>query len=160
MLLDGLGRATVSLGWVEAALNALRNPDLRKAWLEARKPLRADQRDHAKRQEGPSGPWTSRAPLTQSRRGRMTGRGTGKPSRRRARKILGRLPTALTSKATRTGVSIISRAKFSAVHQDGGTAGNGAKIPARPFLWASQEALEAIGFVVSRHLKIVFERVR
>jgi phage gpG-like protein len=146
--------ARVSLSWVDAALHALRNPDLRKAWREAKKPLRLDQRDHAKRQEGPSGAWPGRSPLTTARRSR----GAGK--RKRARKLLGRLPSALTSKSTRTGVSVFSRAKWSAVHQEGGKAGNGARIPARPFLWASAEVLEAISYVVSRHLKLTFEKVR
>lgn len=145
--------ARVDLSWVEKALAALRRPDLRKAWQESKKPLRADQRNHAKRQEGPSGSWPERSPLTTARRG------TGSSSkRRRPRKLLGRLPGALTSKATRSGVSIISRAKWSGIHQEGGTAGNGARIPARPFLWASQEALDAVGFVISRHLKIQFEK--
>lgn len=154
MNLEGLGVARVNLSWVERALTALRRPDLRKAWQEAKKPLRADQRDHAKRQEGPSGTWAGRSPLTTARRS------TGSGKRKRARKLLGRLPTALTSKATRSSVTVLSRAKWSGIHQEGGTAGYGARIPARPFLWASMQALEAIGYVISRHLKIQFEKVR
>jgi phage gpG-like protein len=156
--LEGLGVARVNLGWVEAACNALRNPDLRKGWRESLKPLRADQRDHAKGQEGPSGAWAGRSPLTMQRRGTLVD--DGKRKYRRPRKLMGKLPTALTSKVTRTGVSLISRAKWSGVHQDGGRAGQGASIPARPFLWASQEALEAIGYVLSRHLKIQFEKTK
>ncbi len=156
MNLEGLGAARVELGWLERALSSLRNPDLRKGWAEARKPLRADQRDHAKRQEGPSGAWTGRSPLTTRRAGTVVD--DGKRNYRRPRKLMGKLPSALTSKVTRSGVTLISRAKWSGVHQDGGTAGQGARIPARPFLWASQEALEAIGYVISRHLKIQLEK--
>ncbi len=158
MKLEGLATARVNLSWVEAALNTLRRPDLRKAWQEAKKPLRSDQKDHAKRQEGPSGAWVGRSPLTAKRSGGAVYTPTRKT--RRARKLLGRLPTALTSKATRSSVTVISRAKWSGVHQEGGTAGYGAKIPARPFLWASQAALEAISYVISRHLKIQFEKAR
>ena len=154
MNLEGLGVARMKLGWVEVALGALRRVDLRPAWKAARKPLRADQRAHAKRQEGPSGAWPGRSPLTAVRRG------TGSGKRKRPRKLLGRLPGALTSKATRTSVTVIARAKWSAIHQDGGTAGYGARIPARPFLWASDHVLEVISGIVARGLRVAFEKAR
>lgn len=154
MNLDGLGRARVDLSWVERALTGLRNPDLRPAWKAAKKPLRADQRDHAKRREGPGGAWPARSPLTQARRS------TGSGKRKRARKLLGKLPSALTAKHTRTSVSVMSRSKWSAVHQEGGTAGNGARIPARPFLWASDKLLETVAGILSKGLKVAFAKVK
>ena len=105
-----------------------------------RKPLRADQRDHAKKQEGPGGAWQKRKPLVivaKSDRRRRLGKKSRRPSNRR--KLLGRLPAAVTVRSDRLSVSITSKVGWSLVHQEGGRAGKGAKIPARPFLWVSDK---------------------
>lgn len=133
--------ARVNLGLVDKALLALRKPDLRPAWKEARQPLRRDIADHRKQQKGPDGVWPRLATSTQERR-------LGK---RRARKLLGKLPTALQTISDRSRVAMRSRVAWSGVHQDGGRAGR-SSIPARPFLWASELAVDAVAAIVARHL--------
>lgn len=133
------------LGIVNRALYALRSADLRGAFNLARKPARTDQRAHAKAQEGPDGRWAPRSPLTLAR--------AGAKARKRARRILGRLPNALALTTTRKSLKIASRVRWSLIHQEGGRAGHGSKIPARPFLWASDPLLERVAGLVSRALE-------
>lgn len=140
--------AKVNLGLLDKALNSLRKPDLRPAWKEARQPLRRDIADHRKQQAGPDGTWPARAASTKER-----ARYGGRP-----RKILGRMPTALQTLSDRRRVAMKSRVAWSAVHQEGGTAGRGSKIPARPFLWASELVLDAVAQIVVRHLKKLWGR--
>lgn len=112
--------ATVDLRQVEAGLDAMGNPQVvAKALRAVRKPLRDDQRDHAKRNEGPGGKWPARTLKSRKR-------------------LLGRLPTAVKVTSTSTSVSAVSSVPWSSVHQEGGIVGRGARIPARPFLWASE----------------------
>ena len=112
--------ASVDLRDVEKGIDALANPRaIAKGLRELKKPLRLDQRDHAKKAEGPDGKWPARAV-------------------KRRKRLLGRLPGVVKVTSTGSSVSAVSGVKWSAIHQEGGTAGNGAKIPARPFLWASE----------------------
>lgn len=148
MNLEGLVSARVDLGFLRRARMALRSPDLRPAWKELRKPLRADQREHAKKQEGPDGSWPARASSTKVR---------AASGRRRKRKLLGRLPTALSVRHDRRRLLIASLAKWSDVHNQGGRAGHGARIPRRTFLWASDRVLELAAGVVSRVVAKAFE---
>lgn len=134
--------ARVNLGPLQRAFNTLRRPDLRPAWKEARKPLRADIRDHRKKQEGPDGTWSPRAAATKARSGKNG----------RARRLLGKLPTALTTLSDRRRVALRSRVAWSDVHRTGGTVGHGARVPARDFLWASGQVLETIAGIVAKHL--------
>jgi phage gpG-like protein len=126
--------ATLDLGDVEHGLDALarRARALGPVFRELKTPLRLDQRAHAKRREGPSAMWAPRAASTMARL-----RSGGK----RARKLLGRLPGAVKYTATATSVAGTSRALWSGVHQDGGVVGHGARLPARPFLWISDDML-------------------
>lgn len=107
-----------------------------KAMQELRKPLRVDQREHARAQEGPDGPWPKRASAADRASASRKRRKRRRPSRRR---LLGKLPGAVKVTSTRSSVTIESRVAWSGIHQHGGTAGRGAKIPARPFLWISQK---------------------
>jgi phage gpG-like protein len=136
--------AKIKLGLVDHVLTALGRTDLRPAWKEARKPLRADVKEHRNAQAGPDGAWPARSSSTRTRA--RSGR------RARPRKLLGRLPTALTTISDRRRVALRSRVAWSDVHQKGGTAGHGARIPARPFLWASEKVLKIIADIVSRHI--------
>lgn len=142
--------ASLPLTFVERALNTLRRPDLRPAWKEAKLPLRGDIRDHRDAQSGPGGSWAPRASSTTARRAAS--------KRNRPKRMLGKLPTALSTLSDRRRVAMKSRVAWSDIHQKGGIAGHGAKIPARPFLWVSQTALNAIGYIVSRHLAKIFGR--
>lgn len=95
-------------------------------------PLRLDQREHAKAKSGPDGGWAPRAASTLARHKYKP----KLPSRQ-----LGRLPTAVSYLANVHGVSGESRIPWSAVQQDGGTVGHGARLPARPFLWISEKLM-------------------
>jgi hypothetical protein len=141
--------AKVSLRFVERALNSLRRPDLRPAWKEARAPLRADIKDHRQKQAGPSGAWAGRAESTRERR---------QYAGRRPRKLLGKLPTALSTISDRRRVAMRSRVAWSEVQRSGGTVGHGAKIPARDFLWASQQVLGTIAGIVSAYLSKLWSK--
>lgn len=92
-----------------------------------------DQRDHAKRREGPDGAWKPRA-LPTIRKMRLQG-----IRRRPLGKLLG---AGVSYRANRAGVVGESKVAWSGVHQDGGRVGRGATVPARPFLWLSQKLLE------------------
>lgn len=97
-------------------------------WFRAVAPIaRADQRDHAKRQEGPEGKWDKRAPATRGGR---------------RRRVLGRLPGAIKVTVHPDAVTITSRVAWSGAHQDGDRVGHGAQLPERPFLWWSEAFLE------------------
>lgn len=127
-------RVHVDLGAVEQGIARAR--DRAKARAQAfrslKKPLRDDQRDHAKQKEGPEGKWPPRAASTIER-----ARKRGK----RLRKPMGRLPTAVAYRAGSGGLVAESRAAWSGVHQEGGRVGYGSRIPARPFLWFSESFL-------------------
>lgn len=122
------------------------------AFRELRKPLRGDQREHARAQQGPSGSWPPRSPMTEARR-RARNRALrtskamrtimpGKHKRRSTpKRILGRLPGAIIVTAGQLFVRARSRVDWSGVHQFGGRAGRGVRIPARPFLWLSDALL-------------------
>lgn len=140
--------AKLNLGFLEKALNTLRRPDLRPAWKEARIPLREDIKDHRARQAGPGGSWAPRSGA--SRTGAK--RKPGSKRKPRQRKLLGKLPTALTTISDRRRVAMKSRVAWSDVHTTGGTVGHGAKIPPRPFLWASDKVLTTIAALVSKAL--------
>jgi phage gpG-like protein len=118
---------------LERALDELgRRAD--EGWFRELAPAaRADQRDHARHQEGPEGRWPRRDPDT-----------VAAPSRKRLRRrrVLGRLPGAIKVQVHPDAIEIRSRVAWSNVHQEGGTAGHGASMPARPFLWWSEEFLE------------------
>lgn len=57
----------------------------------------------------------------------------------RSGKKLGRLRASIVSSFTEDGLTIESRVPWASVHNEGGTAGNGAVIPARPFLFMTPE---------------------
>ena len=148
MNLADLASARVDLGFLTRARLALRTPDLRPAWKESRKPLRADQREHAKKQQGPDGTWASRASSTKVRAA----------SGRRRRKPLGRLPAALTTRFDRRRLIVRSLVAWSDAHNSGARVGHGAKIPRRTFLWASDKVLEIAAGAIARTVAKAFER--
>lgn len=104
---------------------------------ELKKPLRLDQRDHARAQEGPDGKWPKR---------KAGGR----------RRILGKLPAAIKAGTRGSLVYVESRAKWSGSHQEGGRVGRGAVLPARPFLWISPKMIEAATALVAERVAEAF----
>ena len=119
---------------------ALRGIDRMRASAEDAAPVfrswkphaRRDQQQHGRDQSGPDGRWPGRSAATVARRGR---------SRRR---LLGKLPRVLKVSADRAGLEVESRVAWAGVHQHGGTAGKGARIPARPFLYWAAEFVRAV----------------
>lgn len=129
----------VNLGFLDRARAAWRSLDLRPAWKLARRPLRADIRDHAQKTSGSAGTWAPRASSTRVRSG----------NRRRARKPLGRLPGSVSMKGDRNRLVIRSPVRWSGAQQEGDVVGHGARLPAREFVWVSGKALETVaGYVV------------
>lgn len=127
------------------------------AFRELRRPLRDDQRSHARAEEGPAGAWPARSPLTEARRRarnrrvRITKAMQTIAPRRFVRRstparLLGRLPSAIIVTAGDLFIRAVSRAPWSGVHQHGGRAGRrrGVTIPARPFLWLSSQLLATV----------------
>ena len=106
-----------------------RGAEPRALFAELKPDLRADQIDHKKKQQGPEGRWAALDPDTRARRPR-------------ARRLLGRLSSAVAYKAGRDALTATSRVKWSRAHQDGARVGNGARLPARPFLWFSSRFLD------------------
>lgn len=148
MRIDGLASARVDLSFMDRARVALASPDLRPAWKELRKPVRADIRQHARKQEGPDATWPAMGARTKAR---------ARAGRKRPRKLLGRLPSALTTKLERRRMLVRSLVKWSAVHAEGGRAGKGAKIPARPWLWISGQTMEHAARVIAKGLAYLIE---
>jgi hypothetical protein len=111
--------AQVDLRDVEKGIDAMANPRaVAKGLRDIKKPLRDDQRDHAKKNEGPDGRWAPRT--TKSRK-----------------RLLGRLPSAVKVIMTSTSVSVRSSVRWSGAHQDGDVVGHGVRLPPRTFLWVS-----------------------
>ncbi len=132
---DVVVSATLDIRDVENGLDAMerRSHSLGTAFRELKAPLRLDQKDHRKKRQGPSAAW---APAAASTRARRLSSPKHRPS-----KLLGRLPGAVSYKADSTSVTGTSRVLWSGVHQDGGTVGHGSRLPARPFLWISDDMI-------------------
>ncbi len=125
--------AKVDMREIEKGLEAMADPKVvDRAARALKKPMRDDQRDHARQAEGSDGTWPARK--------RLVGRGK-KVLRRNRRKLLGKLPRATIVYARGGVVTAMSRAKFSLAHQDGARVGRGAKLPKREFLWISDGLL-------------------
>ena len=136
----------VDLRQVESALRRLQlaGGDLAKVFRAARKEFRADMRAHAKDQQGFDGRWKPLAASTQrQRRARPNKQGHRRTRKQKPRRfrVLGRLPSAFKIEVTKKSIRGVSRVPWSGVHQLGGRAGKGARIPSRPFLWVSTHLL-------------------
>lgn len=139
----------IDLGDVDKGLDAMtRRSVIATALKDLKVPMRLDQRDHAKAKSGPDGSWAPRAASTLASRARA--------KRKLPAKLLGRLPTAVGYKATLGEVIAESRVAWSAIHQDGGTAGRGARIPARPFLWISDKLMITAEEILTWHILTAF----
>ncbi len=146
----------VKVAWkdreVVAALKRMRKPrgSFAPVFKELKKPFREDLKAHAKRQEGPDGKWPKHEASTLDRYKRASGRrvkikGKGrqqgpvhrKIARRRSRKLLGKLPSAVTFRARGGSILAVSKVPWSEVMNTGGTVGRGAVLPKREFLFVS-----------------------
>lgn len=123
-------RVDVQLGGLLAALHRLGNNNYKPVFVQIRKPMHKDQRDHRDKQRGPRSGWAPLAATTLARYARE--------GKRRNRRILARLPNARFTIVKPDELIMRSRVKWSMAHQDGPTrVGRGAIIPQRQFLWIS-----------------------
>lgn len=138
---------------------------LRPAFVALRKPLRGDQREHAKEAKGPDGAWPARSPVTEARR-RMRNRRirqtkamrtiSPRPSKRRSspKALLGRLPRAMIVTLGDLFIRATSRASWSGSHNKGDKVGHGRKVelPRRTFMYLSNTILRIATEVIAGHL--------
>lgn len=108
---------------------------------ELKKPWREDLKAHAAREEGPDARWAKRAVRTHLRGRRKKGqalKGGGKRMvRRGSRRLLGKLPSAVTFRVSRGSILGVSKVPWSEVHNTGGKVGRGSMLPKREFLYVS-----------------------
>jgi hypothetical protein len=142
----------IDLGDVQKGFDEMTRKTVLLPVMQALKaPLRADQKDHAKAKSGPDAPWAPRAQSTiDARRGK----------RKLPRKLLGKLPTAVSYKATYNAVVGESRVPWSRVQAEGGIVGHGARLPAREFLWISDGLVHKAEGLVTMYLAKAFEGTR
>lgn len=105
---------------------------LGEAMKELKAPMKLDQKEHAKAKSGPDGAWPARAASTLA---------SYAAHHRKPGKLLGRLPIAVSYRATLTSVIGESRVGWSQAHADGAIVGHGAKLPAREFLYISDKLM-------------------
>lgn len=152
--------ATVRIGGVRNMLTRLSRVDIRRVFRDLRGPAVFDQRDHWKNDESPVGHWPGLAASTLERRTRRRGRDKRGRNRSWPRKLLGRFPTAVQSIASSTSLVVRSRVKkFSWIHQAGGIAGHGARIPSRQYMWISSYLREEARRLFQRALQNAAGRI-
>lgn len=150
--------ATIHTGDVERGIREMerRAKMFAPAFQRLKKPLRDDQRNHAIAQDGPEGKWPPRKSKYGSRTQKRDSGGRflkGKRGKRKpAGKLLGALPGATRYRVETDSVRAFSPVPWAGIHQEGGTAGRGAKIPARPFLWLSDALLRVADEVIAEHI--------
>jgi phage gpG-like protein len=151
---------------VLSGLKALKDRavDLRPVMMPALLELAEDVVTHFRRQEGPDGPWPARAASTVerglqrrgfvrkrgARRGQLTRRGE-----RWSQHLLGafRGIGGYRAFAGPQDATIKAKGEWAGIHQFGGVAGRGSRIPARPFLWASDAVVERTAEALSKFLR-------
>ena len=165
-------RIEVDLRQVSKALKRMNAAgiDARPAFRKLRPAFRKDQGQHMGAQTGPSGAsWAPLAPSTRERRlskGGRAGKYTkrGKLKKRAQRKLNRILSKKLLSRAkvrlTRDEMRITSTAPWAGVHQGGGSVGNRATVPARPFMWVSDDMQIQAVAVFTEHLHAAWENRR
>ncbi len=140
---------------------------LGQVFRDLRPRLREDLVEAAEKETGPSGAWPRRAPTTEkqktlhaptvrSARGK-TRRASG-PARQVARgstRLLGRLPDTVPVTTRGLSVGAKSSVKWAGIHNDGGVAGHGARIPKREFVFLSRDFLDdAVDAIEKRFISV------
>jgi phage gpG-like protein len=134
-------KLNVDMSKVQRAIHALASEggNQRKLLAALKQPLKKDQAAHGRAMEGPESKWKPRAPSTVLRARKQKGRRRVKGANRR---LLASLPRR-TVKVKSSGRRLIafSKVPWAGIHQHGGATGKGhrSRIPARPFLWFSDE---------------------
>ncbi len=140
-------RADIDLRDLDRGLEGMRRNgnDVRPVFRALRPVFRKDQQAHFTERRGPFGSWAPRSAASVRRIlvGNVTRKGkVKKRAQRRIENQLGRLKTALSATYNAREMVIASKVSWAGIHQFGGVAGRGAHIPARPFLWISDEFAE------------------
>jgi len=141
-----------------------RGQDLRPIFRDVRELLKLDVEEHFANQQGDDGQWAPRARSSIERmRGakgmtRRRGKLKGSFTKRGARAFvgqLGRFKYVNTYKfdVTATSISMRARGAWAGAIQYGSTGHNGARVPARPFLWASEALVARFGDALQTHLR-------
>lgn len=141
--------AVVNLRDVENGLRRMQlaGMDLRPVFRASEHAFRADMKQHQKERRGERGSWSRLATSTILHRKARTGkqgRKRSKPPKGTRLKILGNLVSAGRFNITSSRMKLISVIKWSGVHQRGGIAGRGARIPQREYYWASPRLLAIV----------------
>lgn len=160
------GLVDVKLDDVFVGLDAMvrQGKDLRPVWKIVRGGLRKDLASHFATRSSPDGAWPPPAPATiekmLSRGGRkknVTRRGVLKRgAAKRLANQLGRLKSWFVIRSNAAAITATSGADWSPVHQDGGTAGRGARIPKRTFAWVTDSFVGAVADQILHHIGRVF----
>lgn len=140
-----------------------RGRDLTPVFRSLRDKLKADVADHFAQNEGPDGKWQGYAPSTLARalarKGfhRRRGARRGQFTKRGERWVgnqLGRLkfPSAHKIRIRRDSMAMTARTGWAGVHQFGAVVGKGSRVPARTYLWASEQLQNAFQGAVVDHL--------
>jgi phage gpG-like protein len=152
-------KATVRLSGVYDLLGRLARIDTRKVFTELKGPATFDLRHHWRKDEAPQGHWPGLAASTLARRTRRRGRDKNGKNRNWPKKLLGRFPTAIQHIVSKHSLVVRSRVKrFSMIHQAGGVAGHGARIPSRQYMWISKFLGEQARKAFVRALQAVANR--
>lgn len=133
------------------------------AFRQLARPLRVDQREHAKDERGPSGKWPARSPMTEARRrARNRGARTTRAMRTVAlakfrrrptpKKILGRVPSAIQIVVGDLFVRGVYRVPWAGAHARGARVGRGVRLPKRVFNWLGEKLLETAREVLADHV--------
>lgn len=137
--------ARVDLRGSLAMLSRIAKVDIKQTFKRIEPSARADQQKHDRELEGPDGKWPPLAASTLERRTRPRGRDKKGKNRSWPTKLLGRMPKAIRSTPTNRSLTVRSRiARFGYIHQAGGRAGHGARIPRRQYLWISSWLLRQV----------------
>jgi hypothetical protein len=112
-----------------AAIGKAATAEKRAFFADIKSEAKKDLRNHQRQARGPDGPWPGPAAAT-IRRKRRTKR--SRPGR------LGNIPTAWKSYLDDDSLKFRNMVSFADAHHGGATAGNSARIPARPFAYFSE----------------------
>lgn len=158
-----IGVTHVDVSDLVAGIDAVRKSaaNLRPAWSKVRPLFRADLKDHFVKRSGPEGAWPGPAPATvekvrrqrgsRYKRGKRAGQLTKRGARRLSR-ALGKLKTSFKMQTTREAIEAVSKVSWAGVHQFGGVAGHGARIPKRTFAWVSNELVIVVANQIRDHV--------
>lgn len=140
----------------------------KKVWRVLRKPLRKDQKEHMRAgEDSKGGKWKPLASSTVQgrlskggRAGKFTKRGKlRKKAQRGLSKLLSqKLVSGAKVKITRRSISITSKVPWAGIHQHGGRAGRGSRIPAREFFYVGTPLVKQTARALAMHIAKAYSK--